>query len=108
MYWNQFRILKITQEKEVFYKVFFTHYKDEWRLNSGISSYEEKDKFVTFKGYSGSSHSVGLEGKDSSHWSWDGILKQILSNPEIEVIPYEQFKEEFHKRGINKEEEGSC
>lgn len=108
MYWNQFKILKITEDKGVFYKVFFTHYKDEWRLNSGVASYEEKDMLVTFKGYSGSSHSSLLGGEDSSHWSWDEVLKEILNDPRVKVISYQQFKEDFDNQDINKGDDGSC
>ena len=52
-------IIEIPTENETFYKVLVGWSGgylggDSWRMNSGITSYEEKDDYYLFYGYSGS------------------------------------------------------
>lgn len=95
MIWSQFRILKIMLPEQVYYKVFVTQGMSEWRINSGIVSWDEKDGVVSFKGESGSLYLCWVDGKDSNSSGWDHVLTQVLGNPTVDLITYEQFKKEF-------------
>lgn len=97
--WTGWQILKIQTEKETFYKVFMTYYRDEWRLNSGIVEFEdltESDNIVLFIGQSGSEHACVADREGDVHWSWAHVLNEMLERPEITKISFEDFKKEFN------------
>lgn len=98
--WSHWKILKITPMKgEPLYKVFACYYKEEWRFNSGITKYVELEDRVEFFGNSGSVYICPKEGMDQCHWSWTGVLTNLLNAGgglvEVEEISFEQFKKEF-------------
>lgn len=80
------------------YKVFASYYggylgSDSWRLNSGISKVEEKEKHYDFHGYSGSIYRCHKETYGTSGYS-RGVLQNIIDNAAksgyiLEILPEE-------------------
>lgn len=97
-------ILKLTEKdsEESIYKVFASFYGgyldgDSWKINSGIESVEikEDNKFISFKGYSGSSYECSLlESAYGTSSYAGGVMQNIINKAteaghSVEVLPFE-------------------
>jgi hypothetical protein len=98
-------IVKI-ENKDTYYKLLAGWYggyttSDEWRLNSGITSYEISDTMVVFKGYSDSTYHVSQrsEGMTSLMSSiYNNIHKKSAdADVKFTTIPFDQFVKEFNR-----------
>ena len=80
--WN---LIKVTNDKETFYKVFASWFGSyltgaSWKINSGISHYKETKEYYDFYGHSGSiyrcyKNSEGFSGYGLS--VFDGYQQQL-------------------------------
>lgn len=97
-------IIKIENGDEPIYKVLAGWHggyagSDEWRLNSGITSYEISDTMVVFRGYSDSVYYVkqrneGMTSLMSSVYN-DMYKKAAAVNVKFVTIPFDEFVKEF-------------
>lgn len=97
-------IIKIENGDDMHYKVLAGWYggyagSDEWRLNSGITSYEISDTMVAFRGYSDSVYYVkqrseGMTSLMSSIYN-DMHKKAAAVNVKFVTIPFDEFVKEF-------------
>lgn len=98
-------IVKIENGDDTYYKLLAGWYggytgSDEWRLNSGITSYEISDTMVVFKGYSDSTYHVKQRGEGmtslmSSIYN-DINKKSADADVKFMTIPFDQFAKEFN------------
>ena len=96
---DRWLILKAEANGESWYRLFAMWIgdyltSDSWRMNSGITSYQEDGEgYVSFFGKSGSQYDcwIGAEGCTGYGVSALGHLPRYMT-----LIPYEQFKEEFN------------
>lgn len=93
------KLIKINCGDEILYKVFGSWiggylYGDAWRLNSGITHWEEDDKCYRFYGYSGSCYECRKESNRISAYN-ASVLAKYLEEDGVELIDIEDFKEEF-------------
>lgn len=96
--WTGWKLLKFNVNGEVFYKVFATFYREEWRLNSGISSFEDlrpEENVIMFTGTSGSVYLCPADAEGKTHYSWEHVYREFLEHPEVSEISFEDFKKEF-------------
>lgn len=99
-YWHYGQIVKVNAPNgDVIYKILGSD-RDEWRLNSGIVSYEERGDRILFKGYSGSIYMINRDGIDRIDW-WSNLIDNWQAGLEksgthtIEKITFDEFKKEF-------------
>lgn len=99
--WQFGQLIKVTVEGQApYYKILGTR-MSEWRLNSGIKSYEEKLGMILFYGYSGSMYVITKDGIDQNPF-WGSLIDRLREGSAdrtppytVETITYEQFKKEF-------------
>jgi hypothetical protein len=99
-------LVKMKTPKETIYKVLGGWYggytgADSWRMNSGITSYNESGKSISFIGYSGSAYNCHVDSEKLSALTlsiFEGFEKTVsmAENYSIELISYEDFKSEFN------------
>ena len=84
-------MLRIKNENETFYKIlagFRGGYLsgDSWRLNSGITKADVKDKAIDFHGYSGSIYTCN---KDlyGTNMLMQGVIESLKKQADIKVMP---------------------
>jgi hypothetical protein len=97
-------LLKITTKTETFYKVFGVWKGgyldgDSWRLNSGIVRYSEPEGdnglLIEFHGSSGSVYECIKANEGIFGVYPKSVLNQLLGKSQIELISFEDFKQEF-------------
>ena len=113
---EQWVILRIPTEDNIdvpYYKV-FTGWRggyldgDRWRLNSGVTRVEEDDDYYYFYGYSGSCYkchknAYGLKEEQIYFSSYvQGVLENILENPEMGNIQVEVMPENSNWDGLTR------
>ena len=73
---------------------------DNWRRNSGISSYEEEEHFHLFHGFSGSTYACRKKHNRMNMYC-QGVLNAMLeANEGAEVISVKDFLKEFDNEEI--------
>ena len=98
-------ILKLHNMSEVHYRVVAGWHGgytqgNSWKMNSGITKYTIKDKLISFDGYSGSCYNCYINSERMSGYMamvYDSYAQQSTEKMWVEVIPFEQFKEEFQQ-----------
>lgn len=73
---------------------------DSWRINSGITSYEDLGEYVSFKGNSSSKYLCHKSGENRLNFMTVGVLDIILDSAEerkieASTISLKDFLEEF-------------
>ena len=101
---NNWVIIKINQpEQDTFYKIFAGWSGgyltgDSWRINSGITWFEEKEEEILFHGHSGSVYQCYKDGEGFSNTTSDiyaQLRSQELRSTQIDPISYTDFVKEF-------------